>query len=68
MDKVRVQLVKSDPNACTDKVLQNHILFVQQAKVYLLLKHAILHEDIDFLTHVFTHATILFHGSSKTNY
>lgn len=68
MDEVRVQLVESDPNTCTDEVLRNHILFIQQAEVYLLLKHAIMHGDIGLLTHFFARATILFHGSSKTNY
>lgn len=49
-------------------MLRNHILFVPQAEVYLLLKYAISHRNIGLLTHAFARATILFHGSSKTNY
>ena len=51
-----------------DIELQNHILFLQQAQTYLLLKYAIKHADIGLIQWTVARCCIYFHGSGQHKY
>ncbi|KAI9780358.1 MAG: hypothetical protein M1839_006781 [Geoglossum umbratile] len=68
IDFLRLKLIDTPSHQCTDRELRNHILFVQHAKTYLLLKHAIKHADIGLISHAVDRCGIYFHGSKQHKY
>ncbi|KAI9769893.1 MAG: hypothetical protein M1839_003559 [Geoglossum umbratile] len=65
---LRLRLIDTPSHQCTDRELRNHILFLQHAETYLLLKHAIKHVDISLISHAVDHCCIYFHGSKQHKY
>ena len=68
IEKIRKYVLVDDLKICENDELRNHILFCQQIETYLLLKHFISTDDIDFFLHAFARAAILFHDTKKHNY
>ncbi|KAI9763921.1 MAG: hypothetical protein M1839_006119 [Geoglossum umbratile] len=68
IDFLRLKFIDTPPHQCTDREFRNHILFLQHAETYLLLKYAIKHADIGLISHAVDRCCIYFHGSKQHKY
>ncbi len=68
MNEIREYLMSFKSFACLNKKLRNHILYVQQVEMYLILKYVIFRDDIDLFSRMFAQVILLFHESKKFNY
>ena len=68
IERIKKYVFVDDLKICENDELRNHILFCQQIETYLLLKHFISTNDIDFFLYVFVRIAILFHNTKKHNY
>lgn len=68
VEQVCTYLLKSSEAMAQNGELRNHVLFYQQVKGYLMLKHAISTGDIRLLLYAIVCAAVMFHGCRKFNY
>jgi len=63
-----INTYRNEARSTNDMELRNHILFLQQAQTYLLLKYAIKHADIGLIRRAVARCCIYFHGSGQHKY
>ncbi len=61
LDEIRDDVYGAQTDLCEDGELRNHILYLQQMEIYMLLGYAVKHGDIGLITDCFVRETVLFH-------
>ncbi len=66
--ETRVRFFEDKTHLNKNDDLRNRMFFIQQMKMYMLLKYIILHANLTFIIYVFSWVIVLFHDFNKYKY